>query len=276
MPTQAEYWNEAGGSSWVAGQEELDAQLAPFGALALEAASFRPGEAVIDVGCGCGATTIAIAARVGETGRVVGLDVSAPMLARARERISEPNVELVLGDAATAPLPDASFDAVFSRFGVMFFDDAGATFAHLRAALRPGGRMALVVWQDLTRNPWITVPAAAVEGLVKPLVLGDSDEPGPFSLGDPDHLRTLLETAGYSDVDLTGHELAMTIGGGLASVAAVAFTIEHGPLRHVLATAAPDIVAAATERVAAALAPYDGPAGVRMDSAVWVVTARAG
>ncbi len=217
MPTQAEYWNEAGGSSWVAGQEELDAQLAPFGALALEAASFRPGEAVIDVGCGCGATTIAIAARVGETGRDRrARRLGADARALRHERISEPNVELVLGDAATAPLPDASFDAVFSRFGVMFFDDAGATIRDLRAALRPGGRMALVVWQDLTRNPWITVPAAAVEGLVKPLVLGDSDEPGPFSLGDPDHLRTLLETAGYSDVDLTGHELAMTIGGGLA------------------------------------------------------------
>src|SRR5262245_28309639 len=126
MTSQAEYWNEAGGAAWVDGQAQLDAQLAPFGALAMEAAAIRSGEVVLDVGCGCGATAVELATLVGTSGRVVGLDVSAPMLERARERVSGLPVELLLGDAATYPLPPASFDVLFSRFGVMFFEDPPA------------------------------------------------------------------------------------------------------------------------------------------------------
>ena len=273
MPTQAEYWNEAG-AAWVAGQAQLDALLAPLGELGLRAASLRPGDAVLDVGCGCGDTTMEIAGRVGPTGRVVGLDLSAPMLARARERITEPNVELVLGDAATAPLPAASFDVVFSRFGVMFFDDPRVAFTHLRAALRPNGRIAWVVWQDLVRNPWMSVPVAAVDGLVELPELGGAGEPGPFGLSDTDHVRSLLETAGYGDIALVGHETDVTLGGGLGLDGTVAFMIDQGPLRRVLAGTTDAVRVAATERVAAALAPYDGPDGVRLGAAVWVVTAR--
>jgi SAM-dependent methyltransferase len=276
MSSQAEFWNEAGGLAWVAGQEFLDAQLAPFGALALDAAAVAAGESVLDVGCGCGATTAELATLVGPAGRVVGLDVSAPMLARARERVSGRPVELRLGDAATVPLEAGAFDVCVSRFGVMFFDDPGAAFGHLRGALAPGGRIAWVVWQSTAVNPWVTVPAAAVADLTGPLPFGGPGEPGPFSLDDPGHVRGLLDGAGFAGVELAGYELAMVVGGGLPLDDAVAFTVDHGPLRRVLDTTDADTRAVATERLTAALAPYASPSGVVLPAAVWVVTGRAG
>jgi SAM-dependent methyltransferase len=274
MSSQAEYWNDAGGASWVDGQALLDVQLAQFGALAIEAAVVQSGEVVLDVGCGCGATTEELMSLVGTSGRVVGLDVSAPMLARARERLAGRPVELLLGDAATFALPARSFDVLFSRFGVMFFDEPLAAFAHLRGALKHGGRVAMAVWQSLSANAWVTVPVAAVAGIVEPPALGSAGEPGPFSLSDHDGVLTMLRAAGYSDVDLTGHELDITVGGGLPLQAAVEFTLDHGPLRRVLASASPEVRAAAADRVAAALSAFDGPSGVRMPAAVWVITAR--
>lgn len=274
MSSQAEYWNEAGGAAWVTGQEQLDAQLAAFGVLAVDAADVHVGDTVLDVGCGCGATTADLAAIVGRSGRVVGLDVSEPMLARARDRLAGAPVEFLLGDAATVALAPHSFDVLFSRFGVMFFDDPPAAFAHLRSALKPTGRASFVVWQSMSANPWVTVAVAAVADIVTPPALGGPNEPGPFSLGDPDAATAIMEAAGYTDVALDGHDVELAVGGGLPLGPAVQFTLHHGPLRRVLATAAPDVRAAAADRVTAALEPYEGSSGVRMPAAVWVVTAR--
>jgi SAM-dependent methyltransferase len=276
MPTQSEYWNAEAGRSWVDAQEQLDAQLGPCGALVMSATALQPGEAVLDIGCGCGGTTADLARAVGDDGRVVGVDISAPMLARARERVTAPNVELILADAATAPLPAEAFDVLFSRFGVMFFEDPVAAFAHLRGALRPGGRVAFAAWQPLEVNPWVTVPDAAIAGLVEPVPLGGGGEPGPFSLADRDRLRRLLLDAGYVDVGVAAEELEMLIGGGIHAAEAAAFSIDHGPLRRALATAPGEVRAAAAERITAALADHDSPEGVRLGAAMWVVTARAG
>jgi SAM-dependent methyltransferase len=274
MSSQAEYWNDAGGLSWVDGQAQLDVQLAQFGALAIEAAAVQSGEVVLDVGCGCGATTEELTSLVAPSGRVVGLDVSAPMLARASERLAGRPVELLLGDAATFALPARSFDVLFSRFGVMFFDEPVAAFAHLRGALKLGGRVAMVVWQSLSANSWVTVPIAAVADIVEVPALGSAGEPGPFSFSDHHGVLTMLRAAGYTDVEITGHEMDLTVGGGLPLPAAVEFTIDHGPLRRVLASASTDVRAAAADRIAAALSAYEEPSGVRMPAAIWVITAR--
>jgi SAM-dependent methyltransferase len=273
MSSQAEYWNDAGGISWVVGQEQLDVQLEPFGLLAMDAAAVQAGEVVLDIGCGCGATSLQLAARVGDSGRVVGLDVSAPMLERARERASGLPVDFLLGDAATYPLAAGSFDVLFSRFGVMFFDEPATAFAHLRTALKREGRVSMVVWQSVAANPWVSVPVAAVADVVELPALGAAGEPGPFSFADPSHVATILRDAGYADVDLRGHDMEMTLGGSLEFDAAVEFTLEHGPLRRVLASATTEVRAAAADRVADALSRYDGPSGVRMPAAVWIVTA---
>ena len=276
MSSQAEYWNDAGGVAWVVGQEQLDSQLEPFGVLAMDAAAIHAGETVLDVGCGCGATALDLAARVGASGRVVGLDVSAPMLERARERAAGLPLDFVLGDAATHTFTPETFDVLFSRFGVMFFDDPAAAFAHLRGALEREGRVSMVVWQSIAANPWVSVPIAAVADVVEPPALGAAGEPGPFSLADPDDVAAILRGAGYADVQVRGEDMEMSVGGGLPLEAAVEFSLEHGPLRRVLSSATPDIRAAAADRVTDALSRYDGPSGVRMPAAVWIVTARRG
>lgn len=275
MTSQPEYWNDAAGRAWVAGQALLDAQLAPFGALAMEAARVAPGDRVLDVGCGCGATTLELADRVGPAGHVVGIDVSAPMLARARERVHRANAELRLGDATTLPLEPAAFDVLYSRFGVMFFEQPVAAFAHLKTALVTGGRVALVAWQAMDKNAWVTVPAAAVADLVTLPPLGDGGEPGPFAWADRERARDILAAAGYRGVDVAGRELDVLVGGSVPLEQAVAFTIDFGPLRRVLEEAPEGVRRTAARRITDALARHQSGGAVRLPAAVWIVTARA-
>ncbi|MBM4269590.1 MAG: class I SAM-dependent methyltransferase [Deltaproteobacteria bacterium] len=152
---QVQYWNESAGPRWAAGQEALDERLAPFGTAAMDRGRIAAGEHVLDVGCGCGATTIEIARRVGTNGSAVVADISRPMLEVARRRA--PEIPFLEADAQTFGFAPSSFDVVFSRFGVMFFADPRAAFANLRKALRPSGRLAFICWQALQKNPWLSL-----------------------------------------------------------------------------------------------------------------------
>ncbi|MFI5298725.1 MAG: class I SAM-dependent methyltransferase, partial [Polyangiales bacterium] len=148
------FWNGRAADRWTRDQARLDLSLRPFGDAAMRAAAVKPGERVVDVGCGCGDTTIALAAQVGSSGHVLGVDVSAPMLARAGERSAHlANVTYVEQDAT---LLDATTraNALFSRFGVMFFATPERTFKALAGALAPGGRIAFVCWRAFADNPW--------------------------------------------------------------------------------------------------------------------------
>src|SRR5881628_2723223 len=161
----------------------------------MERARIGAGERVIDIGCGCGDTTIALARRVGPAGLVLGIDVSAPMLARAADAAREAGVAHVRfehADAQTHRFPAQAFDVLYSRFGVMFFSDPAAAFGNLRTALRPGGRLGFVCWQAVPENPWIAVPleaAAQHMALPPPPAPG---APGPFSFADPERVRRIL------------------------------------------------------------------------------------
>src|SRR5258705_5710546 len=195
---QIAYWNERG-KQWVAVNDMLDAMIGPLGRHALDRARVAPGEAVLDVGCGCGDTTLELARRVGPSGRVLGVDISAPMLGRARERARAAGATHVIfeqADAQTHAFTAASFDLILLRFRVMFFVDPTAAFANLRPALRSGGRLTFVCWQGFPKNPWMAVPLMAAMPHIKLPTPPAPDAPGPFAFGDDGRVRTILADAG--------------------------------------------------------------------------------
>ena len=191
---QIDYWNATAGPSWVAAQEGLDIELRPWGEKAIATLAPVAGARMIDVGCGCGATTLMLAERVGPGGRVLGADISAPMLALARQRAEAAGLaqaSFIQADAQTHAFEPA--DGVFSRFGVMFFADPAAAFANLRAALTERGRVVFVCWRALEHNPWMGVPVAAIAPLLPQAPQAPQPgAPGPFAFADGDRVHAIL------------------------------------------------------------------------------------
>lgn len=273
---QIAFWNAAAGETWVKFQHSLDLELASLGQAAMDALAPAQGERILDVGCGCGQTTLELARRVGEEGEVTGLDVSAPMLQAAETAARAAAVSQVCfveADAQTFAFPPAGADAAFSRFGVMFFADPVAAFTNLRAALKPAGRLAFVCWRDVSENPFMTIPfEAAAHLLGEQEAAADASAPGPFALADPKRLRAILTDAGFSQIDLAPHDERVG-SGDLDQTTEVSLRI--GPLGRALRDRR-DLVAVVRPAVRAALAPHVTTDGVRIDSASWIVTARNG
>jgi SAM-dependent methyltransferase len=276
---QAERWNSGEDvAHWVNNQARYDRMNEPFAALILAAAHLRPGSHVLDVGCGCGGTTLA-AARVIAPGQAVGLDLSGPMLARARagaEAAGLRNAVFQQGDAQVHPLEPARFDAVISRFGTMFFADPVAAFANIRSATQVGGRLAFVCWQPLATNQWLLVPGAALaEHVPLPAGFGSGDGPGMFAFSDPDRPREILAAAGWRDIEITAEHASILVGGGGSIEDAVDFMRTGSMGRMMLAGADAGTFDRAVASVRAALAPYADADGVRMGAGVWLVQAVA-
>jgi ubiquinone/menaquinone biosynthesis C-methylase UbiE len=270
---QIEYWNDQAGNTWAEMQPLLDLQLAPLGRRAIDALSPGPGERILDIGCGCGTTTLALAERVAPDGAVLGLDISGPMLAVARRAAAEAghtHAGFAEQDAQTANF-ETPFDAAFSRFGVMFFADPPAAFANIRAALRPGGRMAFVCWRSPAENPWMMVPMQAAEPFLPPPAPTDPNAPGPFAFADPRRVRAILQSAGFAEFAITPYETPI---GGLPLDQALTLALRVGPLGRALREN-PQGREAAVQAVRAALATYETQGGVLIPSASWIVTARA-
>ena len=159
---QIAYWNGPGGQHWADRQQVQDILLAPVADLLLDRARPAPGERIVDVGCGCGATTSALAQRAGPAGHVLGIDISGPMLARARQLAPAGlPVDFELADATIYPFASGGFDLLVSRFGVMFFAEPALSFANMRRALRPSGRLAFACWREPRDNPWLMLPLQA-------------------------------------------------------------------------------------------------------------------
>lgn len=284
--TAAEHWNGRGGEAWVRRQETLDAVLRPLGRMAIDAAALRDGSRVVDLGCGCGDTTVDIAERVGAGGRVLAVDVSAPMLGRAGERIAEKGlrdrVELVVGDAAAHAFAPGAFDAIVSRFGIMFFERPAEALGNLRRALRKGGVLAFVCWRPLGENAWASVPLAAVASVAALPSEGPPDGPGPFAFADPERLRAILDAAGFVDVTLSPEDIELPLGPhgpGTRFEDVVAYALEIGPAARAIAGL--DEPARAQARAAVEEALRAVPAREAADEsrwlpgAVWLVTARS-
>ncbi len=268
-------WNGVVGEQWAAEQERTDELIRPFGEAGLQAADVRTGERVIDVGCGCGDTSLALASLVGTSGAVLGVDVSAPMLAVARRRASSiSQLRFEEADASRAALP-GSQDLLYSRFGVMFFDDPVGAFAHMRKALNPNGRLSFVCWQAPRDNPWASVPVqAARRALSLAPAPADPHAPGPFAFADAARVKGILSDAGFRSVVAEGFEAPVKVGSTPRSAAEA--SARMGPMGRIAREAGPEKLPLILEAVEAALKPLAAADGqVALPGQVWVVTAKA-
>lgn len=264
---QRALWNGTAGHAWVEAQEVIDGMYRQLAELLAEAAT--PGDRVLDVGCGAGGTTLAVAERVGPDGRCTGVDISAPLIAAARRRGIP--ADFLVDDAQTAAFPPAAFDLVISRFGVMFFADPVAAFANLRGATRDGGGLRVITWRDPAENPFMTTMDAAARAVLPDLPERDPDGPGAFTLADRDHVADILTRAGWTQAALRPVDAACAF----PEPELVPFLTRLGPLGQIL----PELEPAARERiiesVREAFEPFVDAGMVRFTAACWVVEARA-
>ena len=265
-------WNGALGQRWAAMRQEIDRVVTPFGAAALKAAAPQPGERVIDVGCGCGETSIEIARLVGPAGSVLGIDVSQPMLAVARSHGQSANLIFQEADASGSPLP-AGVDLLFSRFGVMFFSEPSAAFSHLRKSLRAGGRCVFVCWRTPRDNAWAMTPlAAARQALDITPPQSDPNAPGPFAFADEERLRTILSAAGFGNIELQRFDAAIFLGPTPRSAAEGA--VQLGPVARLLREAGAEHLPIVVDAIERTLAPLAAPNGqVSLNGSTWIVAA---
>lgn len=266
---QAKFWDGDAGGVWTDAQAQMDALLKPLSDVAVARAAAHAGERVIDVGCGCGDTSLALAAA---GAAVWGIDLSAAMLERARER-AEGAGELVFTqtDAALqAFTPDHQL--LFSRFGVMFFADPVAAFANLRTALSPDGRLVFLCWQKPRDNPWLSIAGAAAQPFMpEPAEPVDPLAPGPFAFADADRVREILHAAGFGNVNIESVQRTLNLAPDLDQ--AIDFQMRIGPLARALAELDEATLAQAIAAVREALAPHVGPGGLALGSATWLVSA---
>lgn len=271
---QIDSWNRTAGVTWVEFHAQLDAQIRPFGVPALARLDVRAGKTLIDIGCGCGDTTLELARRVGPAGGVVGVDISQPMLVVARRRAHAEGLvqaRFVEADAQEADLGVAVYDAAYSRFGVMFFSDPVRAFANLRKALKPGAPLGFVCWRGAAENPWMWAPLEAARPHLPPIPPSDPLAPGPVAFADPERVRHILGGAGFTDIGIDRHDglmgeqdLEETTELGLRIGPLGAFLRERPEFREVVRGA---VRAAFTEHL------VDGI--VRIPAATWVVHASA-
>lgn len=271
---QAAYWNGPAGHHWTERQQIQDLVLAPISRILIDRAGITPDARVLDVGCGCGATTIEVGKLLGPSGHVLGLDISAPMLARARELAPKgAPIEFALADATVHKFEAASFDLLISRFGVMFFADPVASFSNLRTALKRGGRVVFACWREPRQNPWMMVPLKAAYQHVPKLPQMAPHDPGPFAFAEEDWVRHILTSAGFSSVRLEEHDLQLDIAVGRGLEAAIEGALEIGPASRAIEGQPKHLRQAAIASIREALRPLVTDGKVPLGGSIWIVSA---
>lgn len=270
---QAEYWNGRAGDRWVTWQDFMDRSLDGFGREVLRRAHVQTGERVLDVGCGCGATSLLLADAVGPSGKVVGVDISAPMLARARERAARvSNLSLLESDASVATFAEP-FDLLFSRFGVMFFPEPHKAFAHLRGLLAPNGRLAFACWQSLRENEWGRAPLEAFASMFPITPPKDPFAPGPFAFASPDRVREILQHAGFQSIEIVPYAQPMVFS-ETGVDHAVDFAVNLGPAARFIAELDESNRPQVRDALRTLMSSRVKDGGrVEFDACTWVVTA---
>ena len=265
---QADIWNGAQGARWASRPERADYRLANIHAALMRLAAPKAGEDVLDIGCGCGTATAELAANVAP-GRAVGLDISEPMLAVARAHVAA-NLSFLKADAASHPFRER-YDLIFSRFGVMFFADPVLAFTHIRAALKPGGRLVFAAWRAREDNPWILEPLRAALGDA-PLPPSIPNAPGQFGFADGARLASILTKAGFDPVDVCRFDTLVRLGA--TAEEAVEEALNTGDVSRQCADMTDAERAPIRARLLGLMQSHVGPGGVALPGCAWLVRAK--
>jgi SAM-dependent methyltransferase len=269
---QIAIWNGCAGRGWIEAQESLDRLFEPFEELLVEGVAARRAQRVLDVGCGTGATTLAIARRLAAQGSAVGVDLSEPMIALAKERAERESTppRFLCADAQTHAFAPASFDLIVSRFGVMFFEDPVRAFANLRRAAAGGADLELIAWRSPAENPFMTTAERAAAPFLPQLPARRPNEPGPFAFADRDRVHGILKSSGWTDIDIQPLDVECTLPEHELNT----YLTRLGPLGRVLQQADARTRALVIDKVPAAFEPYVHGHEVRFTAACWTIRAR--
>jgi ubiquinone/menaquinone biosynthesis C-methylase UbiE len=269
---QIALWNDTAGRAWVELQGTLDRVLEPFERVLAEAVATRKAKGVLDIGCGTGSTTLAIARRLAPEGTAVGVDISEPMIALAKQRaeLEGATARFICADAQTHAFTPASFDMIVSRFGVMFFDDSMRAFANLRRAAAPKAALQCIAWRSAAENPFMTAAERAAGPFLPELPARRPDEPGQFAFADRERVHSILDKSGWAEIDIQPVDVVCTLPASKLD----AYFTKLGPLGRVLPQLDERTRGRVLEAVRAAFEPYVHGAEVRFTAACWMIGGR--
>lgn len=275
--SEAAYWVSPTGQKWVAFQQSLDRLFSDVTRVLMCKAAPSPGEAVLDLGCGTGATILALSSLVGSDGHVVAVDISPLLLNTARDRAQAAgltNVCFVEADAQTYAFQPASVDLLVSRFGSMFFSDPVAAFENLRSALRPGGRVCLAGWASVAENPWFAMSSEPAMARLDALPKPPANSPGPFAFADRDYAAGILRDAGFFGVTAEAMPVSLVAPDSLTEAAALACNVGQAARIIAVKNGTAEDAAAIVEAVAANLSVYETAAGIHVPAVINLYSAR--
>ena len=273
---QKEFWSGAGGDVWVNKQKEMDIMLNPLGQRAIDKLDLSNGKRILDIGCGCGATTLEIAKMIPE-GKIIGVDISEPMLNQARKdalEMSLSNTEFVVQDVQTDEISKDAFDIAFSRFGVMFFEDSYEAFKNINNALKIGGQLSFVCWQEPLLNPWQSLSIQVIKQFID-LPSPPPKSPGPFAFEDKSYIEDILDCSNFKDINIDDNqeEIIMFSGKSLKEASEDYLTI-NPVVTEMLKNSPKELKEEILEALIIKFSDFHEDHGLVFPSATWIVTAK--